>query len=589
MILSVCCAFAQDGPRIKSITIRGNVRVSKEAILGTIRSKVGDLVSIDQLEKDRNEIDAMGWFSKVSYLRTVEADSNFSIIFDVAEFKPVKEIRIVGNRAISNEDILKLVTFAPVAGTPEDELRPYNNREFVPLGIAIRKLYESKGLFGAVATVNSSPDTGTVTIVIQETVVGSVSVSGLTTTQKRVFERLIKSRPGAPYNRVEWERDYQRVVNTGWFEVGQPIVPIPSEIQSGVVDLKMGLNDAPNGQFLAGVILDPRTSFAGNIGYSTQNYKGTGQSVGLNYQQPTIGLGGSISLNYGNPFIDKSDTNFQASIYDRVILRFNQGLGFQQGLNNLQDQYSERRTGGAVSFSRPYRDRSITGVSARYERVNTPLITQQNLNFIQQDGEVGAISFNKTWNSRDLDLDPSRGKFIRVDLEPGYSVIKPVGTIPSPEGRFGFLKVGFDYRAYFTPDKRRRTMQDDSFVVNAFRLRGGAVSGTVPFFEQFFAGGPDSVRGYFQDRFWGKYMLVSTFEHRRPVSNAFSLVGFFDYGSAWGGYTGVNDFSQSSSPSFKISYGLGIRFRTKIGAIRIEYAINGDGQSLPVFMIGNNF
>jgi outer membrane protein insertion porin family len=589
MIGCVCGVFAQEGPRIKSITVRGNVRVSKEAILGTVRSKVGDLVSIDQLDKDKEEINQMGWFSKVSYLRTVEADNNFSIIFDVSEFKPVREVQIVGNKVISTADLLKLVTFAPAPGTPEDQLKPYNLRENAPVGAAIRKAYEAKGYFAGVEGILPSVDNGTVTIFVREVIIRSVSVSGLTTTQQRVFERLIKSRPGEPFSRQEWERDYQRVVNTSWFEVGQPMMPTQNDELSGFVDLKMGLNDAPNGQFLAGVILDPRTSFAGNIGYSTQNYKGTGQSIGLNYQQPTIGLGGSVSLNYGNPFIDKSDTNFQASIYDRVILRFNQGLGFQQGLNNLQDQYSERRTGGAISFSRPAKDRSIAGISARYERVNTPLLTQQNLNFIQQDGEVGAISFNKTWNSRDLDLDPSRGKFIRMDIEPGYSVIKPVGAAPSPEGRFGFLKVGFDYRAYFTPDKRRRTMQDESFQVNAFRLRGGVVSGTVPFFEQFFAGGPDSVRGYFQDRFWGKYMLVGTFEHRRPVSNAFSLVGFFDYGSAWGGYSGVNDFSQSASADFKISYGIGIRFRTKIGAIRIEYAINGDGQSLPVFMIGNNF
>lgn len=588
-MVSFCLAHAQEGPRVKSITIRGNVRVSKEAILGAIRSKVGDLASIDQFEKDKDEIRSMGWFSKVSYLKNVEADSNISVIFDVQEYKPVREIQIINNLAISTEELMKLVTFAPAPGTPEDKLRPYNSLEANPVAVAIGRAYAAKGFFGQVASIDSIPETGTVRIDILESTVNSVTITGLTSTKQRIFERLIKSRPGQPYNRIEWERDYQRVVNTGWFELGQPKIPAENEERSGRVDLQMIANDAPNGQFLAGVVLDPRNSFAGNLGYSTQNYLGTGQSIGINYQQPTIGLGGSVSLNYGNPFIDKSDTNLQASIYDRVLLRFNQGFGAQQNLNNLQDQYSERRTGGALSFSRPAKDRSISGISARFERVNTPIITQQNLNFIQQDGEVGAISFNKTWNSRDLDLDPSRGKFIRVDIEPGYSVIKPVGNIPSPEGRFGYLKFGFDYRAYFTNDKRRRTMQDDSFVVNAFRLRGGAVSGTVPFFEQFFAGGPDSVRGYFQDRFWGKYMLVSTFEHRKPINPTFSLVGFLDYGSAWGGYEGVNDFSQSSSPSFKISYGLGIRFRTKIGAIRIEYAINGDGQSLPVFMIGNNF
>lgn len=588
LLLCVATSFAQDGPKIKSIDVRGNVRVSKQAILSVVKSKAGDFASLDQLTKDTDSIRSLGWFSKVTYQKNVENDNNFSVIFEVAEYSEVREISFVGNRAIKSEELLKLVTFAPTAGASPDTLRPYNSKEATPTARAIQEAYRSKGFFARVESIAADKyNPSTFVIEIRETIIGSVTIAGITSTKQRVFNRLIKSRPGETYSRGNWERDWQRIVNTNWFEDVRPSDPSREEEDSGVVNLRMGLNDAQNGQFMAGLILDPRSSLAGSVGYSTANYQGTGQSISLNYQQPTIGLGGSASLSYSNPFIDSKDTNFQASIYDRVILRFNQGLN--AGNTSLTDQYSERRTGGSISFSRPAADRSIGGVTARFERVNTPPVGTATLNFVQQDGEVAAIGFNKTWNSRDLDLDPSRGKFIRLDIEQGYSSIRPVNSAASPVGSFVSTKVAFDYRAYFTNNKKVRTSQDESFTVNAFRLRGGVVSGTVPFFEQFFAGGPDSIRGYFQDRFWGKYMAVGTYEYRKPVDKSFSLVAFLDYGGAWGGYSGVNDFSQSSSPDFKLSYGLGVRLRTKIGAIRIEYAFTGDGQALPVFMIGNNF
>jgi outer membrane protein insertion porin family len=259
----------------------------------------------------------------------------------------------------------------------------------------------------------------------------------------------------------------------------------------------------------------------------------------------------------------------------------------------LDNQYSERRTGASIAISRPVTDTQSYGLTTRFERINVPNNLQPipGQNFVQQDGEVGVFSFTSVKNTRDLDIDPSRGNYLRLDLEPGYSVIRPQGTASagSPEGRFGFLRFGFDYRTYFTKDKRARTFQDQSREVFAFRLRGGSIQGTVPFFEQFFAGGNDSVRGYFEDRFWGKNMLVGTFEWRKPLQDQFSLVTFVDYGGAWGGYGTINDFNQSSKLRMHLGYGVGLRLRTPIGPVRLDFAFNGEGGSRPHFMIGTNF
>lgn len=590
----VISGVAQEAAKIGKIAVRGNVRVGTQAILLETKTRVGDSFSVDRLTKDTDAIRAMGWFSAVKFNQVLESDNSWSITFEVSEYSLVREISIIGNKAITSAELLPLVTFAPKGGATEEDLRPFNSQLAQPVAREIQELYRKKGFFARVTAVSPDPyNPSTIVIEILETLIGSVTISGFTNTKQRVFERLIKSKPLEPYSKLKWEQDFQRVVNTQWFEDVRPGQITNSDEASGLVNLRMDLNDGQTGLFNAGVVLDPRNSFAGSVSWSQSNFQGTGQTIGLNYQQPTIGLGGSASINYANPFIDSKDTSLQASIYDRVILRFNQGGlgGFGQNNLNLDDLYSERRSGGSLGFTRPNANRSITGVAGRYERINTPqLSNNSNLNFIQQDGEVAAINLSHTLNSRDLDLDPSRGKFIRFDFEPGYSVIRPLNNVGnSPEGRHTFVKFGIDYRAYFTNDKRQRTSQDDSFTVQAFRLRAGTVTGVVPFFEQFFAGGPDSVRGYLQDRFWGKNLLVGTYEYRKPVDGQFSLVAFIDYGSAWGGYEGVNNFTQSQTPSFKLGYGLGVRLRTKIGPIRIEYAFTGDGQTLPIFMIGNNF
>lgn len=593
-------SLAQDAGKIKEIVVRGNKRVSAIAITSTMRVKVGQLLNLAAINEDVQRIREMGWFSKVSHSEAQAAgtsDGSWQVTIDVQEYDVVKEVAIVGNTAIKTEDILKVVTFAPAPGTKEEDLKPFNNSELSPTATAISKLYTTAGFFGLVEGVGPDPHSPTTVIIkIKETIVNSVTIEGATATQAKIFQRLIKTKPGMPYNISTWSKDYARVLNTQWFEGVDPSLPTQSEHDEGLANLKMRLNDASTGLFNIGVVLDPANSLAGAVSYSDSNFLGSGQAIGFNYTQATRGFRGSVSLDYTNPFFDSKDTTFRASIYDRVNFRFNSNtLGGGGGTTDLS-QYQERRTGGSFAFVWPQGERFSTGLSTRFERINSgALVTNPNnapTPYLQHDGEVGSIGLSSISNTRDLDFDPSRGSFLKLDLEPGYTVIKPKdpndARNPAP-GRYGFVRMGFDYRNYYTRDKRPRTKDDASREVFAFRLKGGTISGTVPFFEQFFAGGNDSVRGYSEDRFWGKNMIVGTFEWRKPIQEQFSLVGFVDYGGAWGGYAGTTGFEQATRATFHYGYGLGIRFRTPLGPIRLDYAFSDEGKSRAHFMIGTSF
>jgi outer membrane protein insertion porin family len=146
------------------------------------------------------------------------------------------------------------------------------------------------------------------------------------------------------------------------------------------------------------------------------------------------------------------------------------------------------------------------------------------------------------------------------------------GNSPSPliPGVHNFTKIGADLRQYISLNgPRKQGDQRSAKRVFAVRLLVGATQNEIPFFEQYFLGGADSLRGYQQDRFWGNNLVLGQAELRI--------------------YQGQG-LSQHSNFQLEGDYGLGIRLVTPIGPIRVDYAIpttGGSGQTQ--FSIGQSF
>ncbi len=113
----------------------------------------------------------------------------------------------------------------------------------------------------------------------------------------------------------------------------------------------------------------------------------------------------------------------------------------------------------------------------------------------------------------------------------------------------------------------------------AFRLKAGYADGTLPFFEQYFVGGAESLRGYREDRFWGTKSLLLSAEFRKPIAQAISGVVFLDYGDAWDAPSDyfIGELEQSSSFEGHLGVGVGMRVQTPIGHIRLDYGTGSEG------------
>ena len=586
--LTVCCGlavsgFAQESSVITDVKFSGNTHVSKEAIEARMKTRVGQPYVQAQLDTDKEAILSMGFFKAVDVRAQALEGLNWRINVEVVEYPMIKEIRIVGNTVVKSADIL--------AAIPAKAGSLFNLTYQRPSAQAIFDLYAKKGYFGLVDQLEPLEDSpGTLNIVIREMKVNSLAIQGNTRTKTSVFQHMIKTRPGDIFNIRRWDDDLRRIYSTQWFE---KLEPIEKDAPDGFAkDLIIDVKEGRTGNAVAGLSVDPRSSFAGSIKLNDTNFRGTGQSIGFSMLQAVSGGGASLDLDYTHPFIDNRDTSLSIGLYSRLLYRFS-GTGFGSGGSPTDERFTERRTGMSLNFTRPLSAKSSGNLGARYEGIRTGELTTTNVNsFIQQDGSVGVLSLGFTQNRRDVDFDAAAGDWLQATIEPGFSNITRLGGAfqdPTILGRSSFVRSTLEYRSYYSPQGPRGRELDAARKVLAFRARFGMVSGKVPFFEQYFVGGSDSLRGYQDDRFWGKQMLSTTLEYRQPVQKSFNIIGFVDTAGAWGGYGTVNNFDQAKKFKLNVGYGVGFSFRTPIGPIRLDFGFNNKGGSRTHFLIGTSF
>ena len=89
----------------------------------------------------------------------------------------------------------------------------------------------------------------------------------------------------------------------------------------------------------------------------------------------------------------------------------------------------------------------------------------------------------------------------------------------------------------------------------------------------------------------GRSFFQATAEYRFPI---FKVVGgalFFDYGTTLGTDSDVpgSPSNVRELPGSGFGYGLGVRVQSPLGPIRVDYAINDDGDTEIQFGIGEKF
>ncbi len=593
LVIALVCAcahcLAQATSVVRAIEVRGQERITREAILAAMRIKPGRPLVPREVLDDETAVRNLGFFRDVKILTSVVSETESDLIVQVSEFPVVREVRVLGNTVVPTETVTEIVEKSQPLG------QVWNNRNAQPIRQAITSAYEEKGYFVQIDRLAPQDDSpGTLLVALIEPTVNEIKFLGLRRMDERVLRRLVKTRPGGLLSARQWRKDIEELYFTYWFEPDgvKPADPQPTDTP-GSYDLAIEFKEARTGMLNAGVAFDPQSRLVGTLSYSDSNFLGRGQSVGIQLSQATVGGGPSAELAFGNRFYDSQDTALNASVYSRIVYNFtDRGANPFGGGGDADNRFDERRTGGSVSFSRPRGDYRAT-VGIRAENIRTVAVGTPTQEFIQQDGDLVTLSLGASYDVRRPTNEPYEGKLLSLVVEPGYSNISRIGgNVASFTNILGTnfnLRSTIEYRQYWSPKRPEGTPIEAPRPVAVFRARYGRVFGDVPFFEQMFVGGTESLRGYENQRFWGRQSVLTTFEYRYPIQRAFYLVGFMDYGGAWDGYGTLQGFEQSSRPDLRMGYGLGLGFRVpNLGLLRIDFAFNQEGRNKTHFSFGSS-
>ena len=299
---------------------------------------------------------------------------------------------------------------------------------------------------------------------------------------------------------------------------------------------------------------------------------------GLDMVETTARGGWAVVPGIVHPFHDGPIWGAEASFRRPNFIRRNHVLGARASYDHDLEAAYDVDTARAVAGVD--RDVGWYGVGAAYGlelykltnfRVAPPSLDEKKRARPDRCPEPCTISFvePRAWiDRRDDVVDPRHGWHASVRLEKGGGEV--LG------GTHEYLKASPEIRAYLTPriGAERLTI--------AARSRFGWLlpqSGTSPVVRRFFAGGPDSNRGYSVRRLspmvvadnggtvpiGGDYLVEGSLETRFHVTGNFSGAAFVDAGQV--GFDRTDTFRPSN---YAWAVGPGIRYRTPIGPVRFD-------------------
>ncbi len=235
--------------------------------------------------------------------------------------------------------------------------------------------------------------------------------------------------------------------------------------------------------------------------------------------------------------------------------------------------YLERKSTVEIGFEHIFSEQlsGSVGLSLTYSDVEDDL-GKRNFHYV-------GLPTSVTWDRRDDKLEPTRGLYISADAMPFYGIGSTASGLHSELDLRGYKGFGKDDR-----------------IVLAGRLLFGSLFGAgideVPPGLLFFSGGGGTVRGQpYQslgvdlgggDISGGRSFVGLSGELRAKVTQTIGVVGFYDIG-----YISEDSIPSSDSPNHS-GAGLGLRYYTSIGAIRLDVArsVGGDESHGFQFYIG---
>ncbi|MDR2436338.1 MAG: outer membrane protein assembly factor BamA [Puniceicoccales bacterium] len=392
----------------------------------------------------------------------------------------------------------------------------------------------------------------------------AVEIKGNAKTKNNVILRELAIDPGDPFDTVQMKNSQLRLLNTRFFQTVD-VLPVDTDVKNQK-DLRIEVKEANTGKFSVGGGISSSNQVVGVVEFSQSNFdlfgrrnkfQGAGQKFRARFQ---IGKRNNLfAVNFEEPWLYDRELAFGANLFrsEHVYKKSDYNYG--------GTSYDETRFGGDV-----YLRKRLFGL---WEGTATYSLASVRISNI---GANAPQSFQEERGHRLI----SRGSFL-LELDTRDSFIYPTsGSVLSfctdvaggPFfGETKYIKFNATIARFFPTFE---TFDQNIMLVG----RGGTVSAYggdhVPFFERFFLGGSDYMKGFKTHDVGprengtgvgGKSYLYSTVEYTFKIAEPLRFYLFAE--------AGVVNSSQLnfSVKCYCSDYGFGIKLYIMGAPLRLDF------------------
>ncbi|MEA3333599.1 MAG: outer membrane protein assembly factor BamA [Pseudomonadota bacterium] len=397
---------------------------------------------------------------------------------------------------------------------------------------------------------------------------GRINISGNTKTRDKVIRRELRFSEGDLFSGSALKRSRERVNNTQFFSEAD-IQTIQNDDET--IDVNVKVVEGSTGAFSVGLGYSTVDSIIGIANISQTNWLGKGLDATFN-----------VELSGARQF-------YNIGLTDPYFLDMNISSGFNVYNEEYEyDAYDTIQQGFRFSLGKPIDEYTSWSAGYRWEKVKIENISSTASDYIWDEygtSTTSQVYFSLTRDKRDNYLFPTRGYKLK-------------GTVVFAGGPLGFDNDF--YKAILEGHKFYPFKWDSAFHLwGRVSYADGYGGEDLPLYERFYVGGLKSVRGFDfgeagpedenGDVIGGAKELILSAEWIFPLIKNMGLKGviFYDAGKAF-------DDDEELSFDLRHSVGFGVRWKSPMGPLRIEWGFNlspEDDEETSVwdFSVGNFF
>jgi outer membrane protein insertion porin family len=588
--------------RIKQINIIGNEDFEEEELLGVFKlgssrwhsfyskndqySKqklAGDLEALRSFYLDRGYIQFEIKSTQVS-ISADKKDIYITASISEGDVFSVSDIQLAGEPSVPAEQLFPLIHIR--------RGEPFSRKATTQSAERISNLLANEGY--AFANVNTIPEIDEankqVAIIFfvdpgKRVYVRRVNMKGNTKTRDEVLRREMRQVEAAWFSSELVKQSRERLQRLGYFDdvsIETPAVPGSAD----QVDVDVTVKEKASGNLLAGVGFSQSQGIIFNASVSQNNFLGTGKRMSFAFNNSRSNR--LYQLAYTNPYytIDGISRGFELSYRATDFAELSSA-----------DYLTDVGVAG-INFGLPITDTSRAGLGIRYQYTNFEAgFSALAQDFVLQNGDRFndfVLTASYTNDSRDKALFPTNGSLQALLAE-----------VSVPGSDLQYYRITYRHR-HFVPLTRRFT-----FALSTDLGYGDGLGSTeaLPFFENFFAGGPRSVRGWkantlgprettlAEDPVGGNVKVTGSLELFAPppiggtFEDSLRLGAFFDFGNVWvtGDTRGLIAPEGFSLSDLRYSAGLSAVWLSPVGALSVSVAYpfnDKDDDETEVFQFG---